>query len=83
MTRSLWMVFVLFVALVCPGFAQTSVARRNSRNVQNCLDGLAPCDRSLLTGQEAQQIVELHHDRNLWTCLTGYGECNRSMLMPS
>lgn len=73
---------VLSSALACAGLAQSSDSER-SQNLRNCLDGIGPCDASLLTTAQARQIASLQHDRNLSWCLTGEGGCNHSLLTPT
>src|ERR1700740_3194136 len=62
MLRSL-IAFLLFGFLVHAVSAQAwATDRAGPQNLRNCLDGLRPCNRSLLTSEQVREIDELKHD---------------------
>lgn len=78
MKRVLILLF-FFSGLATVAFGQPTTDAKQE-NIQNCLDGLGSCNRSLLTPPQASQLASVQHDQNLWTCFSGYGNCNQSLL---
>ena len=52
----------------------------HQRNVPDCSNGWDSCDRSTLTGPEANALAIADHERNVANCKDALGSCDHSKL---
>ena len=50
------------------------------RNVSQCWDGWATCDRSKLSTTELSAVIVADHQRNYTACVGGYMPCDHAAL---
>jgi hypothetical protein len=75
-------ILILWCAVALANFARGSDSYR-IQNLRDCVDGIGPCDQSLLTTTQAKQITDLERDRNLLRRLTGFVDCDHAALTPT